>query len=157
MWPIDAPKALNRVAASHAFGNLWFHCPIRRSSGINEHDGTTKLPGQPDELYFLPQLPRNAFVLARVSLSKMSQPDGAGRLAVFRASCLAFGMRGDACDEGSVMNKDQPLKPDDFPLDTEDEKLRTHKGRDIAIAESEKVAERVNEQAHREEQDRWSA
>jgi hypothetical protein len=70
-------------------------------------------------------------------------------------------VRRDIRNEGGVMNKDQPLKPEDFPLETDDEKLKTHEGRDIAKAKSEKVAEnlaeRANEQAHREEQDRWSA
>ncbi len=58
-------------------------------------------------------------------------------------------------------DKDAELTPDDFPLEAEKDKLRTHKGEPVASAESEQIAdelaERLNEQAHREEQDRWSA
>ncbi|WP_339028299.1 hypothetical protein WI604_26140 [Bradyrhizobium symbiodeficiens] len=53
------------------------------------------------------------------------------------------------------------LTPDDFPIEADKDKLRTHKGEPVASAESEEIAdelaERLNEQAHREEQDRWSA
>jgi len=59
------------------------------------------------------------------------------------------------------MVKKKPLKPDDFPIETEDKKLKTNKGKPIASAETEDLAEdlaeRVNEQADREEHDRWSA
>ncbi|WP_028134639.1 hypothetical protein [Bradyrhizobium japonicum] len=58
-------------------------------------------------------------------------------------------------------DKDAGLTPDDFPLEADKDKLRTHKGEPVASAESEQIAdelaERLNEQAHREEQDRWSA
>jgi len=57
--------------------------------------------------------------------------------------------------------KDTELTPEDFPLEADKDKLRTHKGEPVASAESEEIAEdladRLNEQAHREEQDRWSA
>jgi hypothetical protein len=59
------------------------------------------------------------------------------------------------------MQQSTPLKPDDFPIETEQDKLRTQKGKKIAEAESEKtaqdIAQRLNELADREEQDRWSA
>jgi hypothetical protein len=58
------------------------------------------------------------------------------------------------------MAKDRQLTPDDFLIETEDEKLRTRKGQTVATAKSEKlaehIAERLNEQAHHEEEDRWS-
>ena len=59
------------------------------------------------------------------------------------------------------MRKDnRPLKSDDFPVEAENEKLKTHKGRKIADARSEElaenIAERLNDQAHQEDQDRWS-
>ena len=58
------------------------------------------------------------------------------------------------------MAKDEPLTPDDFPLETKDEKLRTHKGQTVATGKSKKlteeIADRLNEHAHREEEDRWS-
>ncbi len=58
------------------------------------------------------------------------------------------------------MSKDK-LKPDDFPIEVDKDKLKTHKGEPVAEAQSEQIADeiadRLNEQAHQEEQDRWSA
>ena len=58
-------------------------------------------------------------------------------------------------------DKDQALEPDDFPIETESGKLKTHDGEKIAEAENpelaEEIAERLNEHAYREECDRWSA
>ncbi|MEY9882923.1 hypothetical protein [Bradyrhizobium sp. USDA 329] len=59
------------------------------------------------------------------------------------------------------MTRENELKPDDFPIEADKDKLKTHKGEPVAEAESEQIAneiaERLNEHAHREEQDRWSA
>ncbi|MEW6151527.1 MAG: hypothetical protein ACOY3N_28350 [Bradyrhizobium sp.] len=59
------------------------------------------------------------------------------------------------------MSRDNELKPDDFPIQADKDKLRTHKGEPVAVAESEQIADeiadRLNEHAHLEEQDRWSA
>jgi len=48
-----------------------------------------------------------------------------------------------------------------FPIEADRQKLKTQKGEPIATADTEELAdqlaERLNEQAHREEQDRWSA
>jgi len=59
------------------------------------------------------------------------------------------------------MSKDNELKPDDFPIEADKNKLKTHKGEPVASTESEQIADeiadRLNEQAHQEEQDRWSA
>ncbi|MBV8701698.1 hypothetical protein [Bradyrhizobium sp.] len=60
------------------------------------------------------------------------------------------------------MKKDsKTLNPDDFPVKAEDDKLKTSKGKKIADADSEKLAEniadRLNHHAYDEEQDRWSA
>ncbi|MHC4044612.1 hypothetical protein [Bradyrhizobium sp. 23AC] len=59
------------------------------------------------------------------------------------------------------MSKDDELKPDDFPIEADKDKLMTRKGEPVASAESEQIAdqiaERLNEHAHQEEQDRWSA
>jgi len=58
------------------------------------------------------------------------------------------------------MAKEKPLKPDDFPIEADDKTLKTNKGKPIASTESEAIAddlaERVNEQAGREECDRWA-
>ncbi|MBJ7405982.1 MAG: hypothetical protein JHD07_22785 [Bradyrhizobium sp.] len=58
------------------------------------------------------------------------------------------------------MSKEK-LKPEDFPIEADKDKLKTHKGETVAEAQSEKIADeiadRLNEQAHKEEQDRWSA
>jgi len=60
-----------------------------------------------------------------------------------------------------MTGKETELTPDDFPLEADKDKLKTHKGEPVASAESEQIAdelaERLNEHAHREEQDRWSA
>lgn len=54
-----------------------------------------------------------------------------------------------------------PLNPDDFPVKVDDEKLKTQKGEPVATAETpeiaDQIAEKLNEQADQEEQDRWSA
>jgi transposase len=59
------------------------------------------------------------------------------------------------------MSEQTPLKPDDFPIETDRKKLRTHEGKPIAAATSEKIADdianRLNEHAYQEEHDRWSA
>jgi hypothetical protein len=53
------------------------------------------------------------------------------------------------------------IHPVDFPVDTHDEDIKTNKGETIAVAKNpsvaKDVAERLNEQAYREEHDRWSA
>jgi hypothetical protein len=58
------------------------------------------------------------------------------------------------------MAKEKPLKPDDFPIEADKKNLKTSKGKPIASTESEAIAddlaERVNEQADREECDRWA-
>jgi hypothetical protein len=58
------------------------------------------------------------------------------------------------------MIQDKSLKPDDFPIETEDKELKTNKGEPIASAKSPRIAEdlakKVNEQADREEQERWA-
>ena len=57
--------------------------------------------------------------------------------------------------------KANELGPDDFPVHAEQTNLKTHEGEKIAEAKSKQIAEniaqRLNEQAHREEEDRWSA
>ena len=59
------------------------------------------------------------------------------------------------------MNKTNGLRPDDFPIEADKDKLKTHKGEPVASAETEQIADeiadRLNEKAHQEEQDRWSA
>lgn len=53
------------------------------------------------------------------------------------------------------------LEPDDFPVHAERNELKTQDGEKIAEAKTkqlaENIAQRLNEQAHREEEDRWSA
>ena len=57
------------------------------------------------------------------------------------------------------MKKDV-LRPNDFPIETEEEKLKTQTGKIVGSAASkelaENVADRLNEQAHSEEEDRWA-
>ena len=62
--------------------------------------------------------------------------------------------------EGKMPN-DKPLKPDDFPVEVEGEELVTADGKPIAKAKTpaiaEDIADRLNEDDCRKEQDRWSA
>jgi hypothetical protein len=41
------------------------------------------------------------------------------------------------------MPKDEPLRPDDFPVEADKTKLKTQKGEDVASVKSEKKAEDV--------------
>jgi hypothetical protein len=62
--------------------------------------------------------------------------------------------------EGAMPN-DKPLKPDDFPVEVEGDELMTADGKPIAKAKTpdiaEDIADRLNEDDCRKEQDRWSA
>ncbi|WP_420131960.1 hypothetical protein [Rhodopseudomonas sp.] len=53
------------------------------------------------------------------------------------------------------------LEADDFPVHADRTELKTQDGEKIAEAKTktlaEEIAQRLNEQAHREEEDRWSA
>lgn len=52
------------------------------------------------------------------------------------------------------------IQPDDFPVEADETAVKTNKGKPLANAENESVAEdiadRLNEQAYREEHERWS-
>ncbi|WOH47020.1 hypothetical protein [Bradyrhizobium sp. sBnM-33] len=54
-----------------------------------------------------------------------------------------------------------PLRPEDFPLDVEGQKIKTQDGTPIADAESPavavEIADRINEDEARREEDKWSA
>lgn len=58
------------------------------------------------------------------------------------------------------MGKKKPLDASDFPVSAEDSKLVTHDGKPIADANSpplaEDIAERLNDDAARKEEDRWA-
>jgi hypothetical protein len=62
--------------------------------------------------------------------------------------------------EGNMPN-DKTLKSDDFPVEVEGEELVTADGKPIAKAKTpaiaEDIADRLNEDDYRKEQDRWSA
>jgi hypothetical protein len=55
----------------------------------------------------------------------------------------------------------KPLKPDDFPLDVEGDKIKKQDGKPVARAEdpavAADVADRLNEDESRREEDKWSA
>ncbi|WP_198031277.1 hypothetical protein [Bradyrhizobium sp. th.b2] len=57
--------------------------------------------------------------------------------------------------------KKPEIKPGDFPVEADKNIVKTNRGRPIATAKdeplAEEIADRLNEQADREEQDRWSA
>ena len=56
---------------------------------------------------------------------------------------------------------DKPLEPEDFPLRVENKKIVKNDGETVAEARNEKtadeVAERLNCEEQRREEDRWSA
>ena len=58
-------------------------------------------------------------------------------------------------------SKDPPLKPDDFPVHADKNKILTTTGEHIALAKDEKtadeVANRLNADEHQQQEDRWSA
>jgi hypothetical protein len=62
--------------------------------------------------------------------------------------------------EGNMPN-DKPLKPNDFPVEVEREELVTADGKTIAKAKTpaiaEDIADRLNEDDARKEQEKWSA
>lgn len=59
------------------------------------------------------------------------------------------------------MPKDQPLEPDDFPVDVRQDEIVKSNGEPIAKARdpqtAQDVADRLNETEYRREEDRWSA
>jgi hypothetical protein len=59
------------------------------------------------------------------------------------------------------MADDEPLKPNDFPVHANQKRLVKNDGKTIAEARTEKiaedVAERLNAEEDRREEDRWSA
>jgi hypothetical protein len=59
----------------------------------------------------------------------------------------------------SMMTREKPLKPDDFPVDAKENNVVTQHDEPVATTPSREKAEdrRLNEQAAREEEDRWSA
>ncbi|MCD0417381.1 MAG: hypothetical protein QM576_02675 [Rhodopseudomonas sp.] len=60
-----------------------------------------------------------------------------------------------------MTDHDNSLQPDDFPIEVERSALKTTDGKTIAEAKTKKlaadIADRLNEQADREQQDCWSA
>ena len=59
------------------------------------------------------------------------------------------------------MAKDKPLKPDDFPVQVQQENIVKKNGEPIAEVcdgkTAEDIADRLNESEHQREEDRWSA
>ena len=55
-------------------------------------------------------------------------------------------------------NSKTPLRPEDFPVDVEGQKIKKQDGTPIADAKSPaEIAERLNEEEARREEDKWSA
>jgi hypothetical protein len=59
------------------------------------------------------------------------------------------------------LSSEKPLKPEDFPVDVEGKKIKKQDGTPIANAESPavagEIAERLNEDEARREEEKWSA
>jgi hypothetical protein len=64
-------------------------------------------------------------------------------------------------EDDMTSNSKKPLRPEDFPVDVEGQKIKKQDGTPIADAESPtaaaEIAERLNEDAARREEDKWSA
>jgi hypothetical protein len=64
-------------------------------------------------------------------------------------------------EEEPMSTSKKPLKPDDFPVSAEDKEVKKQDGTTIAntndSAVADDVAERLNEDEARREQDKWSA
>jgi hypothetical protein len=60
-----------------------------------------------------------------------------------------------------MTKNDAPLKPDDFPVHSDKNKILTSSGQPVALAKDDKtaaeVAKRLNADEHQQEEDRWSA
>ncbi|WP_213290458.1 hypothetical protein [Bradyrhizobium sp. sGM-13] len=60
-----------------------------------------------------------------------------------------------------ILNSKKPLSPEDFPVDVEGQKIKKQDGTPIADAETPavaaEIAERLNENEDRREEDKWSA
>ena len=59
------------------------------------------------------------------------------------------------------MAEDKTLEPDDFPVHAEQKKIVKNRGETVADVcdnkTAEDIAERLNENEHQREEDRWSA
>jgi hypothetical protein len=64
-------------------------------------------------------------------------------------------------EEDMTPKSKKPLEPDDFPVDADGQKIKKHDGTPLADAESpavaDEIAERLNENEARREEDKWSA
>ena len=71
---------------------------------------------------------------------------------------LSYLLGGDTAQAAMPKPK---IPADDFPLEAQDREVKTTKGETIAVAKdapvAEDVADRLNEQADREQHDCWSA
>jgi hypothetical protein len=68
---------------------------------------------------------------------------------------------GELGREDIMSNSKKPLRPEDFPVDVEGRKIKKQDGTPIANAEdpavAADVAERLNDDEARREEDKWSA
>lgn len=64
-------------------------------------------------------------------------------------------------EDDMTSNSKTPLKPEDFPVDAEGQKIKKQDGTPIADAETPavaaEIAERLNDDEARREEDKWSA
>jgi hypothetical protein len=64
-------------------------------------------------------------------------------------------------EEDMAPNSKKPLKPDDFPVDADGQRIKKHNGTPLADAESPaaaaEIVERLNEDEAKREEEKWSA
>jgi hypothetical protein len=82
--------------------------------------------------------------------------------AIDKVGNAAATVRKELQRRGLVMSDDdKPLKPEDFPVNAQDKKIKKQDGTPIAettdAAVAEDVADRLNEDEARREEDKWSA
>jgi hypothetical protein len=138
------------------------HFDVRGGWRSDGASGQVVLPIEPRERVILPRAAPCAVLLPSRPFS-IGFPDPRNR-----SLCLAaFGTLKDqdesfcfAAKEATMTGK-KPLKPDDFPVETKENNIVTQKDEPVATTPSREkaddVARRLNEQAAREEEDRWSA
>jgi hypothetical protein len=83
------------------------------------------------------------------------------RRAIRRVALLQPNLGEPGTGSEPMTNARDHLKPDDFPLEADKDKVRSQDGKSVASTDSEKlagdIAERLNAEEQRREEDKWSA
>jgi hypothetical protein len=107
-------------------------------------------------------LRQERFLRTVIDLGAASIKRGANRKALSWLGVTRRRPPRSASVKGCIMpNTKQPLKPDDFPVNAEDKKIKKQDGTPVADTDDPAVAadiaERLNEDEAQREEDKWSA